>query len=98
MMPPYVIHCYQPGCPNEAIYKIAARWSDGITSELKTYGLACESCLADWYRRSLAKQATCRRAPHETLEAPGIYRLQRTVRDAQLQRLPELEQRLKPAT
>jgi hypothetical protein len=95
MMPPYIIRCYQPGCANEAVYKIAAQWSDGITSELKTYGLVCESCLAEWYRRSLAKQAKCRRAPHETLEPPGIYRLTRGSRDAQLQRLPELEERLR---
>src|SRR5262249_2936707 len=93
VMPPYLIRCYQPGCPNEAVYKIAARWSDGITYELKTYGLVCESCLADWYRRSVAKQAGCRRAPHETLEPPGIYRLERATRDVKLQRLTDLEVR-----
>lgn len=94
MMPPYPIRCYQPGCPNEAVYKIAARWSDGITSELKTYGLVCESCLARWFRQSVSTQATCRRAPHETLEPPGLYRLQRAARDVQLERLVELENRL----
>jgi hypothetical protein len=95
MMRPYFIRCYQPGCPNEAVYKLAARWSDGLTSELKTYGLVCESCLADWYARSLAKQAACRRAPNESLDTPGIYRLQPNRRDAQLDRLPDLEQRLR---
>jgi hypothetical protein len=95
MMPPYTIRCYEKGCSNEATYKIAARWSDGITGELKTYGLVCAACLPDWFRRSLAKQASCRRAPNEQLETPGIYRLDRTKRDAQLLRLPEIEEQLR---
>jgi hypothetical protein len=95
MMSPYTIHCYEKSCPNEAAYKIAARWSDGVTGELKTYGLVCAACLPEWFRRSLAKQASCRRAPNEVLETPGIYRLERTKRDAQLLRLPELEDKLR---
>jgi hypothetical protein len=77
-----------------AVYKIAARWSDGITQELKTYALSCPACLAEWFRRSRAKQAACRLAPGETLEVPGIYQLARGNRDPDLQRLPELEQQL----
>lgn len=90
-MPPYPIRCYQSGCPNEAVFKIAAPWSDGHTSELKTYGLTCAACLQVWYARSLTKQAGCRRAPDEVLGPPGIYRLERGRRDVQLQRLPEVE-------
>jgi hypothetical protein len=95
-MPPYPILCYQPGCPHEAVYKIAARWSDGITEELKTYGLVCTACLPRWFERSLAKQATCRRAANEILEVPGIYRLARGRRDVDLERLADLETRLRP--
>ena len=29
-MPPYPILCYRKGCNHPAVYKIAARWSDGI--------------------------------------------------------------------
>jgi hypothetical protein len=94
MMPPYPVHCYEPGCPNLAVYKIAARWSDGLTSELKTYGLTCADCLPAWFRRSVAKQAACRRAANETLERPGIYRLERGKRDVQLERLTDLEAKL----
>ncbi len=94
-MPPYAVLCYTAGCGRPAAYKIAARWSDGITSELKTYGLACEGCLAAWFRRARASQAACRRAPGETLEAPGIFRLERGQRDQQLRRLPEVEDELK---
>jgi hypothetical protein len=90
-MPPYPICCYRPGCQRPAVYKIAARWSDGVTHELKTYALSCEDCLADWFHRSRAKQAACRLAAGETLEPPGIYGLERGWRDQQLTRRPDLE-------
>ena len=90
-MPPYPILCHQPGCARPAVYKIAARWSDGITEELKTYGLTCAACLAEWYRQSRAKQAACRRAPAEILEPPGIYEVGRGMRDRQLPRRLDLE-------
>jgi hypothetical protein len=91
-MPPYRLSCYH--CGDLARYKIAARWSDGITQELKTYGLACEACLAAWFRRSLERQAACRLAAGETLERPGIYELTRGSRDRELTRRTELEEQL----
>ena len=93
-MPPYPIACYTCGCGQQAFYKIAARWSDGITEELKPYALACTDCLPDWFGRSRQKQAACRLAPGETLEPPGIYDLQRGKRDRELQRLADLERQL----
>jgi hypothetical protein len=93
-MPPYPIYCYTKDCPNLAVYKIAASWSDGVTSELKTYALCCADCLPNWFRQSRAKQAACRLTTGETLEPPGIYRLERAQRDRQLTRLPELEAQL----
>jgi hypothetical protein len=90
-MPSYPVLCYEPGCGQPAVYKIAARWSDGITSELKTYGLTCERCLPAWYRRSLKKQKDCRRASNEVLDPPGIYRLRKARLDTELERLKELE-------
>jgi len=93
-MPPYHVCCHTPGCGRPAAYKIAARWSDGVTDELKTYALSCEECLAEGFRASRAKQAACRLAPGETLEPPGIYELSRGQRDQQLVRRPELEERL----
>jgi hypothetical protein len=95
MMPPYPIYCYRPGCERLAEYKIAARWSDGVTEELKTYALSCGECLPDWFGLSLTKQAACRKAPGEVLDPPGIYHLQRGRRDRGLQRLPDLEEKLK---
>lgn len=96
-MPPYPVYCYRPGCERLAEFKIAARWSDGITQELKTYALTCGECLAELFRRSREKQAACRLAPGEVLEPPGIYRLERGTRDQKLERLPDLEAQLAPA-
>lgn len=93
-MPPYPIYCYTKGCKNLAAYKIAATWSDGMQSELKTYGLCCEECLPAWFTISRAKQRACRTAAGETLEAPGIFHLERGQRDQSLRRLVELEKEL----
>jgi hypothetical protein len=91
-MPPYPLYCYTRNCGRPAVYKIAARWSDGITQELKTYGLCCRECLPERFRASRQKRAACRLAAGETLEEPGIYSLERGQRDADLHRLTELEQ------
>ena len=93
-MPPYPVLCYTPGCDREAVYKVAARWSDGVTGELKTYGLACEPCLSQCFRRAWRGRAACRLAPGESLEEPGIYRMRRGARDQQLERLADLEARI----
>ena len=94
MMTPYPILCYTKGCGKPAVYKIAARWSDGITAELKTYALSCSDCLATWFRGSRAKHAVCRRAKGEILDPPGIYDLEPGKRDRILHRQPELEAKL----
>jgi hypothetical protein len=93
-MPPYSIPCQTNACRNVAVYKIAARWSDGLTQELKTFSLSCSDCLSAWFRSALAKQAACHLAKGETLEPPGIYNLARGVRDKQILRQVELEQQL----
>jgi hypothetical protein len=90
-MPPYPLYCYTRGCGKLAKYKIAARWSDGVTQELKTYALTCPECLPEWLRLSRAKQVRCQLAPGETLDPPGVYHMARGHRDQQLQRVPELE-------
>jgi hypothetical protein len=93
-MPAYAVLCYTPDCGQRAKYKVAARWSDGVTHELKTYGLACEECLAAWFRRAKDRHAKCRSASGETLESPGIYRLRSQSRDLQLERLTAREAEL----
>lgn len=83
----YPVRCSRAGCGQPAIYKLAARWSDGITQELKTYALTCEGCLAESFRQSCAKQAVCRLTPGEILEPPGVYRLVSGQRDRELTRI-----------
>ncbi|HSQ57275.1 MAG TPA: hypothetical protein VLM40_16245 [Gemmata sp.] len=90
-MPAYPVMCYAAGCPNRAAYKVAARWSDGITAELKTYYLTCPECLARLYTSAIAKRAACRLAPGESLETVGIYELSPATRDRQLKRRNDLE-------
>jgi hypothetical protein len=90
-MPPYPLSCQEPRCGRPAIYKIAARWSDGITEELKTYALSCAECLSELLRASRQKQSACRLAAGEMLQPPCIYELRRGRRDRALVRLAELE-------
>jgi hypothetical protein len=90
----YPVMCYSAGCPNRAEFKIAARWSDGVTTELKTYSLACTACLPALLKSAMGKRAACRLAPGETLQAPGVYELHRGDRDQTLRRRADLE---KPA-
>jgi hypothetical protein len=90
----YPLICYRPGCGEPAVYKIAARWSDGVTEELKTYALSCEKCLGGQYAASKVKQAACRRAAGETLDVPGIYELVRGERDSKLVRCHNIEEQL----
>ena len=95
-MSSYPVLCYAPGCSRPAVFKIAARWNDGSTEELKTYSLACPDCLAARYEVAILRRASCRLAPGESLEAPGIYELHRGDRDKTLKRCPEFE--VKPVT
>ncbi|HJZ94103.1 MAG TPA: hypothetical protein VKE40_24730 [Gemmataceae bacterium] len=92
-MPPYHVMCYAPACPREAVYKVAARWSDGVTSELKTYFLSCAGCLPELYRVARQKKAACRVAPGEVLGNPEVYELAHGRRDRQLVRRADLEVR-----
>jgi hypothetical protein len=93
-MPPYQLYCYTKDCKNPAQYKIAAKWSDGVVSELKTYGLCCDDCLSKWFLRGRERYQACKLIPGETLDPPGIYRLERGHRDQVLPRLSELEERV----
>lgn len=95
-MPSYPLICYQPGCGQPARFKIAARWSDGHTSELKTYGITCEVCLGTWFARALARQKVCRLTRGETLEIPAIFELIQGPRERQLVRREDLERALQP--
>ena len=90
-MPPYPVLCYAAGCGRPAAFKIAARWSDGTTRELKTYSLACADCVPALFASATERRRACRLAPGETLDAPEVYELSRGVRDRELVRRADLE-------
>lgn len=89
----YKINCTNH-CGRLAEYKVASRWTDGVTEELKTYGLLCEHCLPGVFLAGFEKQENCRLTPGETLDPPGIYQLNQAQRDMQLVRLDELESQI----
>lgn len=97
-MPPYPVLCYTPGCGRPAGFKVAARWSDGVTAELKTYGLCCAECLPAWFHRARERRAACRTVEGESLDAPGVFRFQACRRDPHLERLPDIEATLSAPT
>ena len=96
-MPSYPVLCTLRNCGRPAVYKIAARWSDGNTHELKTYALTCAECLDAAFRASQLKRSACRLAPGERLEEPGIYALRRGASDSELERRPDMEQQIMSA-
>ena len=74
-IPPYPVNCCVAGCVAPARVKIAARWSDGTTHELKTYYLACEACAPALLTTARAKRKKCRLTVGETLDQPAAYEL-----------------------
>ena len=90
-MPAYPVLCYAKGCSQEAVYKIASRWSDGVTSELKTYSLTCPKCLKSLFEQAKVKEKLCRRTPEETLGNPQVFELAHGQRDRALVHREDLE-------
>ncbi|MFO0908515.1 MAG: hypothetical protein U0794_09160 [Isosphaeraceae bacterium] len=91
-MPSTVVRCSLPDCRETASYKIAAPWSDGKISELKTYGFACSDHLGSVFRLAEERRESYEPAPGETIEEIGIYKYENGKRDRQLQRLWGLEE------
>jgi hypothetical protein len=87
-----VVRCSMPKCGAPATYKVAARWSDGRVTELKTYGHACGEHLRSIFRAAEDRRATFRPAPGELVDKIGIYRYETGWLDWQLQRVRELEE------
>lgn len=91
-MSAYPVMCYAAGCGAPALYKVAAKWSDGTTAELKTYSLACGGCLPKLLAAARERRAACRLGVGETLESPAVYELARGGRDRALSRRADLEE------
>jgi len=87
-----MVRCNDPECGEPAAYKIAAPWSDGRFSELKTYGHSCSDHLGLVFRDAEARWLAYEPAPGETIEEIGIFRYEQAKADRQLQRLWGLEE------
>lgn len=72
-MKDYPVCCQTMECGLPAEFKVASRWSDGATNELKTYALCCQKCLKQWFDYAKDKQRSCRLTSGETLEKPEVY-------------------------
>lgn len=77
-----------------ADYKIAAEWTGGDYTELKTYGFADDESLERVFAAAKKRTAAIRLSEGEKLGELRIYRLERRKHDFELERLTELEQRL----
>jgi hypothetical protein len=90
-MPNTVVRCSLDRCSEPAAYKIAAQWTSGKLSELKTYGFACGDHLGPVFRAAEARQTDYELSPGEVVEEIAIYKYENGRRDRQLQRLWGLE-------
>lgn len=91
-MSPTVVRCSMPSCREPAAYKVAAPWSDGRFTELKTYGHACAEHLGPVFRAAEERRATYRPAAGESVGEIEIYRYGNGWLDWQLQRVEDLEE------
>jgi len=71
-MPTMVVRCNVPGCGEPASYKIAAPWSDGAFTELKTYGHACSDHLGFVFRESEQRREAYVPLPSELQRLWGL--------------------------
>lgn len=87
-----LVRCSLEGCREPASYKIAAPWTDGQFTELKTYGHACTDHIGAVFAEAEQRREAYQPLPGETVEEIGIYRYEQGKRDRQLQRLWGLEE------
>jgi hypothetical protein len=87
-----IVRCSVPGCEETAVYKIAAPWSDGVFTELKSFGFACPDHLGQIFREAEDRKKNYPPMPAETVGEIGIYKYEQGKRDRQLQRLSGLEE------
>ena len=67
-------HHIAPNAGEAATFKVAAEWSDGVTAELKTYALCCETCLPKWWETAKDRQRVCQLSDGETLGIPKVFK------------------------
>lgn len=71
------VHCGSPGCQELAEYKVAAPWSVGRFSELKTYGLACEAHYATAFKEAMRRRKVHPPSQEELQGDMAVYRFEK---------------------
>lgn len=71
------IVCSTPGCGDLAEYKIAAAWSAGKFSELKTYGISCPAHFASTFQAARARRKDHPPSEEEAQGELGSYRFEK---------------------
>jgi hypothetical protein len=90
------VYCTAPGFEQiPAVYKIAADWLAGGTRELKTFGFANDDCLEAVFRDAKRRAASILTDAGEVIGDVGVYKFVPNVRDRDLERLGDLEARLR---
>lgn len=92
----FTVRCTDPerkGHP--AKYKIAAEWTGGGFTELKTFGFADDECLERVYGEALRRASAIKLVEGEILGDMRIYQLDTLRHDYELARAPELEEKMK---
>lgn len=77
-----------------AKYKIAAEWSGGGFTELKTYGFADDECLQRVFDSAYDRAAEFRLLEEEVMGELRVYVLDSSRHDYELQRATDLERKL----
>jgi hypothetical protein len=77
--------CQAKGCHREAVFKIAAPWSDGTRNELKNYGTFCEIHAPPQLDLAQHRKQGIRLVEGESIGAVNLYPLIVGRRDAELQ-------------
>ncbi|MCY2938819.1 MAG: hypothetical protein NTV55_10735 [Planctomycetota bacterium] len=72
-IPRYRVSC--ESCGVEASLKIASSWTNGDTTELKTYAIVCPTCLPAALRGARNRHAACAVASGERVELPAVFEL-----------------------
>ena len=91
-MPSKTVHCSDSKCAEVAIYKIATPWSDGVYTDLKTFGFACADHLGPIFRGAETRRKHYPAHSGESVGDIGIYKFEVGKRDKHLQRLSGLEE------
>lgn len=76
-----------------AKYKIAAEWTDGGYTELKTYGFADDECIDRVVRAAMQRMAKVSLSEGEMVSELHIYLLDSSRHDYELTRVAELERK-----